>query len=140
MPGWVLQLLGMLFSLVVTILFITVIFRVLPNIKVRLLHILVGASITGVLFTIGNYVIGLYLGRTSPGSAFGAAGSLAVLMIWIYYVAYIIIFGAEVTRAFAHRRTMRSVREAAAEAAEDQPQDSPESNGGTEWLTSKTAS
>ena len=90
----------------------------LPNIKVRFLPILVGASITGVLFSIGNYVIGQYLGKTSPGSAFGAAGSLAVLMIWIYYVAYIIIFGAEITRAYAHRAGMKLVRAAAAAAAE----------------------
>jgi membrane protein len=117
LPSWLLQVIGVLFSLGVTIVFLTVIFRVLPNIKVRLLYILVGASITGGLFSIGNYVIGLYLGRTSPGSAFGAAGSLAVIMIWIYYVAYIIIFGAEVTRAYAHRATLKKVRAAAAEAA-----------------------
>ena len=118
LPGWVLQVLGVLFSLGVTITFLTFIFRVLPNIKVRFLPILVGASITGVLFSIGNYVIGQYLGKTSPGSAFGAAGSLAVLMIWIYYVAYIIIFGAEITRAYAHRAGMKLVRAAAAAAAE----------------------
>ena len=91
-----------------TTVFLTVIFRVLPNIKVRLLYILVGASITAVLFSIGNYFIGRYLGRTSPGSAFGAAGSLAVIMIWIYYVAYIIIFGAEVTKAYAHRASVQA--------------------------------
>ena len=117
MPGWLLQVIGILFSLVVTTIFLTVIFRWLPNIKVRFLYILVGASITAVLFTIGNYVIGRYLGRTSPGSAFGAAGSLAVIMIWIYYVAYIIIFGAEVTKAYAQRVSVRHMRAAAAEAA-----------------------
>ena len=117
LPGWLLQVIGILFSLVVTTIFLTVIFRWLPNIKVRILHILVGASITAILFTIGNYVIGRYLGRTSPGSAFGAAGSLAVIMIWIYYVAYIIIFGAEVTKAYAQRVSMRRMRAAATEAA-----------------------
>jgi membrane protein len=118
LPGWVLQIFGVAFSLVVTIAFLTFIFRVLPNIKVRFLHILVGASITGVLFSIGNYVIGQYLGRASPGSAFGAAGSLAVLMVWIYYVAYIIIFGAEITRAYAHRADRRLMQAATTEAAE----------------------
>jgi membrane protein len=117
MPGWLLQVIGILFSLLVTTIFLTVIFRWLPNIKVRFLYILVGASITAVLFTIGNYVIGRYLGRTSPGSAFGAAGSLAVIMIWIYYVAYIIIFGAEVTKAYAQRVSVRHMRAAATEAA-----------------------
>jgi membrane protein len=117
MPGWLLQVIGILFSLLVTTIFLTVIFRWLPNIKVHFLYILVGASITAVLFTIGNYVIGRYLGRTSPGSAFGAAGSLAVIMIWIYYVAYIIIFGAEVTKAYAQRVSVRQMRAAATEAA-----------------------
>lgn len=117
LPGWLLQVFGIVFSLVVTTTFLTVIFRWLPNIKVRFLFILVGASITAILFTIGNYVIGRYLGRTSPGSAFGAAGSLAVIMIWIYYVAYIIIFGAEVTKAYAQRASVRQVRAAAAEAS-----------------------
>ncbi len=117
MPGWLLQVLGVLFSLAVTTIFLILMFRVLPNIKVRFLYVLVGASVTAVLFTIGNYVIGRYLGQTSPGSAFGAAGSLAVIMIWMYYVSYIIIFGAEVTRAYAHRASVRRLRAAAAEAA-----------------------
>jgi membrane protein len=117
MPGWLLQVLGLLFSLAVTTALLTVVFRVLPNIKVRFVYILVGASITAVLFTIGNYVIGRYLGQTSPGAAFGAAGSLAVIMIWIYYVAYIFIFGAEVTRAYAARQSRKHMGTAAAEAA-----------------------
>ncbi len=117
LPGWLLQVFGILLSLLVSTVFLTVIFRVLPNIKVRWLYIVVGASITAVLFSIGNYFIGRYLGRTSPGSAFGAAGSLAVIMIWIYYVAYIIIFGAEVTKAYAHRASVRQMQAAATEAA-----------------------
>jgi len=117
LPGWLLEVFGVLFSLGVTIAFLVVIFRVLPNIKVRFRYILVGACITGVLFSGGNYVIGQYLGRASPGSAFGAAGSLAVVMIWIYYVAYIIIFGAEVTRAYAHRATLTAAATPTEEAA-----------------------
>jgi membrane protein len=119
-PGWLLHVLGLVFSLVVTVVFLAVIFRVLPNIRVRFLDVLVGASITGVLFTIGNYVIGLYLGGASPGSAFGAAGSLAVIMIWIYYVAYIIIFGAEITRAYTHRAALKKAIRATG-PKEDQP-------------------
>ncbi len=107
MPGYVLELIGVVFSLLVTTIFLTIIFRVLPNIKVRFVYVLLGASITAVLFSIGNYVIGRYLGRTSPGSAFGAAGSLAVILIWMYYTAHIILFGAEITRAYAYRGTIR---------------------------------
>jgi membrane protein len=122
LPEWVLQILGILFSLAMTALVLTVVFRVLPNIKVRFAYILVGASVTAVLFTIGNFFIGRYLGRTSPGSAFGAAGSLAVIMIWIYYVSYIFIFGAEVTRAYAHRASVKRVKAAVLEATrEGQP-------------------
>jgi membrane protein len=112
MPGWVLQIVGIVFSLVVTTIFLTIIFRFLPNIKVRLVYILLGAAVTAVLFSIGNYVIGRYLGRTSPGSTFGAAGSLAVIMIWMYYSAYIVLFGAEVTRAYALRGKLKTATEA----------------------------
>jgi membrane protein len=111
MPGWVLQLIGIVFSLLVTTIFLTIIFRYLPNIKVRFVYILMGASVTAVLFSIGNYVIGRYLGRTSPGSTFGAAGSLAVILIWMYYAANIVLFGAEVTRAYALRGKLRTAPE-----------------------------
>jgi membrane protein len=107
LPGWVLQLIGIVFSLLVTTIFLTIIFRYLPNIKVRFVYILMGAWVTAVLFSIGNYVIGRYLGRTSPGSTFGAAGSLAVILIWMYYSANIVLFGAEVTRAYARRGKLR---------------------------------
>ena len=113
LPGWVLQLIGIVFSLLVTTIFLTVIFRFLPNIKVRFVYILMGASVTAVLFSIGNYVIGRYLGRTSPGSTFGAAGSLAVILIWMYYSANIVLFGAEVTRAYARRGKLRTAPEGA---------------------------
>ena len=118
MPGYVLELIGIVFSLLVTTIFLTIIFRVLPNIKVRFVYVLLGASITAVLFSIGNYVIGRYLGRTSPGSAFGAAGSLAVILIWMYYTAHIILFGAEITRAYAYRGTIRRPQAVEIPAAE----------------------
>jgi membrane protein len=110
LPGWVLQGIGIVFSLLVITLFLTIVFRVLPNIKARWLHILAGASVTAVLFTIGNYLIGRYLGRTSARSLFGAAGSLAVIMIWMYYSAQIVLFGAEITRAYAEKGKRRERR------------------------------
>jgi membrane protein len=110
LPNWTLHGMGIVFSLVVVTFFLTIIFRVLPNIKVRWSHVLVGASLTAVLFTLGNYLIGRYLGRTSPGSIFGAAGSLAVIMVWMYYSAQIVLFGAEMTRAYAQRGEKRETR------------------------------
>lgn len=115
LPGWALDLLGIGFSLVVTTIFLTIIFRLLPNIRVRFLHILAGAWVTAVLFAIGNFLIGRYLGRTTPGSAFGAAGSLAVILVWMYYSAHIILFGAEITRVYIDRGKRREMAEAAAQ-------------------------
>ena len=107
---WALRGAGIAFSLAVVVFFISIIFRVLPNIRVPWRDIIVGAMVTAVLFSVGNYVIGLYLGRASLGSVFGAAGSLAVIMIWMYYSAQIILFGAEITRAHHHRKCERQLR------------------------------
>ena len=64
---------------------------------------------TTVLFTFGKFLIGLYLGQAGTASAYGAAGSLAVLLIWLYYSAQIFLFGAELTKAFAQRYGSRIV-------------------------------
>jgi len=92
------------FSLVVVTFFMTVVFRLLPNTRPPWRDVLVGASVTAVLFTLGNYAIGVYLGRAGLSSVFGAAGALVVIMVWIYYSVQIILFGAEITRARYHLR------------------------------------
>ena len=63
-----------------------------------------GVACTALLFTIGKYFIGLYLGRASVGSAYGAAGSAVVFMVWIYYASLILFFGAELTKVLARSR------------------------------------
>ena len=60
--------------------------------------------VTAVLFTLGKYLIGLYLGQAAPGSAYGAAGSFVVLLIWVYYSTQILLFGAEFTQVYATTR------------------------------------
>lgn len=85
---------------VVTFLF-ALIFKVLPDARIAWKDALVGAVATAALFTIGKELLGLYLGRSNPGQAFGAAGSLALLLVWIYYSAMILLFGAEFTQAWA---------------------------------------
>ena len=113
-PGWLFQLLVILLALAMAALFLSLIFRVLPNIRVRFTYILGGASLTAVFFVLGNYLIGRYLGRTAPGSGFGAAGSLIVIMLWLNYTAYIILFGAALTRVYAERgEARRQARRAA---------------------------
>jgi membrane protein len=92
----------------VTLLF-ALIFKVIPDARIRWRDVGYGALFTAVLFTIGKALIGLYLGRASVGSAYGAAGSLVVLVAWVYYSAQILFFGAEFTQACARRDGQRIV-------------------------------
>ena len=85
---------------VVTALF-ALVFRLLPDTPVRLRHVWIGAGVTALLFTVGKTLLGFYLGRASLTSAYGAAGSLLVLLLWCYYAAQIVFFGAEFTRVTA---------------------------------------
>jgi len=83
-------------------------FKVLPDAKVEWRDVWVGAIATALLFVVGKFLIGLYIGQSNPGSAFGAAGALAVLLVWIYYAAIILMLGAEFTQAWMkmHGRTI----------------------------------
>ena len=91
-------------SLLVTTLVFSLIFEVLPDVHLRWRDAVVGGVVTTVLFTIGRVLIGLYLGHASIGSAYGAAGSLVVLLVWVYYASLILFAGAEVTQVLARRR------------------------------------
>jgi membrane protein len=88
--------------LVITFLF-AMIFKFLPEIKIAWKDVWLGAAVTSALFSLGKFLIGLYLGRSEVGNTFGAAGSLAILLIWIYYSAQILFFGAEFTQVYANR-------------------------------------
>ena len=88
---------------VVTVLF-ALIFKFLPDAEIRWRDVWVGALATGLLFVVGKFGIGLYLGHASIGSAYGAAGSFVVVLVWVYYSAQILLFGAELTQVFAKRR------------------------------------
>ena len=79
-------------------------FKLLPDARVAWRDVWVGASATAVLFVVGKFLIGLYLGRTNPGQAFGVAASLAVLFVWVYYSSMILLLGAEFTESWATRR------------------------------------
>jgi membrane protein len=95
--------LDLLVSLAVITLLFALIFKVLPEARLRWRDVWVGAALTAGLFTLGKYLIGLYLGSSGMGTAYGAAGSLAVFLIWIYYSAQIFFFGAEFTHVYAQR-------------------------------------
>jgi membrane protein len=79
------------------------IFKVLPAARVSWRSVWVGAAVTAGLFTLGKYLIGVYLGQAAPGSAFGAAGSLVVLLVWVYYSTQLLLLGAEFTQVYATR-------------------------------------
>jgi branched-subunit amino acid transport protein len=81
------------------------IFRLVPETKVRWRNVWLGALVTGLFFSIGKTLIGLYLGKSSVGSAYGAAGSVIVITVWVYYSAQIFFFGAEFTHAYTERRS-----------------------------------
>ena len=89
--------------MVVALLF-AAIFKILPDAPVGWRDVWFGAAITSVFFTLGKAVIGLYLGRAGIGSAYGAAGSLVVLTVWVYYASLILFLGAELTYVRSRRR------------------------------------
>lgn len=87
--------------LIIAVLF-TVIFKTLPDGKVGWRDCIIGASFTAFLFMIGKFAIGAYLGSSAIGSVYGAAGSVILILVWIYYSAIILYFGAEFTKVYAH--------------------------------------
>ena len=104
-------ILNFLISLLVTTLLFAAIYKLLPDAEITWKDAFIGATATALLFSIGRYLIGLYLGRASVGSAFGAAGTLVVLLIWIYYSAQILFMGAEFTQVYANRLGSRIAAE-----------------------------
>jgi membrane protein len=87
---------------VITVLF-ALIFKLLPDAKIAWRDVWVGSVLTLIVFLVGKAMIGAYLGRSSYGSAYGAAGSLVVLVVWVYYSSQIVYFGAEFTQVYADR-------------------------------------
>ena len=90
-------------SLAVITLLFAAIFKVLPDAIVAWRDVWVGAFVTALLFVIGKFLIGLYIGQSDPGEAYGAAAALALLLVWVYYSAMIIFLGAEFTQIWARR-------------------------------------
>ncbi|MEC4895287.1 MAG: YihY/virulence factor BrkB family protein [Oscillatoria sp. PMC 1051.18] len=87
---------------VITLLF-ALIYKYLPDVKIKWSDVKIGAIITALLFTLGKYIIGLYLGRGSFASTYGAAGSVIIILAWVYYSAQILFFGAEFTQVYARK-------------------------------------
>lgn len=104
-PGaeWVFEVIHFVVALGAVTLLFAMIYRFLPDVKIAWRDVWIGAAITALLFTIGKFLIGFYLGHSSAASVFGAAGSLVVILLWIYYSTQILFFGAEMTQVYARR-------------------------------------
>jgi membrane protein len=91
-------------SILVTTALFTMLYRYLPDVRLRWRDVTTGAFVTAVLFTVGQQLIGLYLGQSSVASSYGAAGSVMILLLWVYYSCQILLLGAEFTRVYSERR------------------------------------
>ena len=97
------HLINLVLSFSVSSVLFAAIFKVLPDVRLTWRDVVVGATVTAFLFDIGKFFIGLYLGRSSVASTYGAAGSLIIVLVWVFYAAAILLFGAEFTRVYATR-------------------------------------
>ncbi len=97
------QIFNNVVAVAVIALMFAVLFKYLPDVRIAWRDVWVGAIVTSLLFNVGKYLIGLYLGNSSAASVYGAAGSLVVLLLWIYYSGLILFFGAEFTQVYATR-------------------------------------
>jgi len=131
--GWetLLQIVNLLVGFGLTTLVFAMIYKLMPRVKVEWHDVWLGALVTSLLFTIGKFLIGLYIGKSGVASGFGAAGSLVIVLIWVYYSAQIFLLGAEFTWVYA--KTLGSLRgaEGVAEVAQKA--------GGTEEVPARSA-
>ena len=99
--GLITRLVSILLSFALVAVLFAAIYKALPDRDLRWRDVIVGAAVTALLFTIGKFLIGLYLGSSSMASSYGAAGGLIILFVWVYYSAQIFLLGAEFTKAYA---------------------------------------
>jgi membrane protein len=109
-------------SFAVTTLMFALVYKIIPRVRIRWRDVWAGAAVTAALFAVGKFLIGLYLGRSSVASAFGAAGSLVAMMVWVYYSAQIFLLGAEFTK-------LQSIHAAQHRAHPDDARGQPDSSG-----------
>ena len=124
--AWVLHVLDFVVSIAFVSLMFALMYKILPRVKIAWRDVWVGAIATALLFTVGKFLVGLYIGNSRVASGFGAAGSLVIVMVWVYYSAQIFLLGAEFTWVYTHRYGSRRGQAKAAntrESLETTPQD-----------------
>ena len=107
----ILRILNSLIAFAIAAQLFAMIFKILPSVELSWRDVWMGAVVTAVLFTAGKFAIGYYIGKSGVASAYGAAGSIVTILLWIYYSSLILLFGAEFTKAYAESRGTRSGRE-----------------------------
>ncbi len=108
LPDTFLQFANFIVTAAMATLLFALLYRYVPDVGIKWFDVWIGAAVTAVLFTIGKLLIGLYLGRATVGSLYGAAGSLFVFMMWVFYSAQLFFLGAEFTRMFSERHGSRA--------------------------------
>jgi membrane protein len=113
LPGWevLLQIVNFVVGFVVVSGLFAMIYKFLPRCDIGWRDVWIGAAVTSLLFSIGKLLIGLYLGKSSVASSFGAAGSLVIVLLWVYYSAQIFLLGAEFTKTYSYRHGTRKHQE-----------------------------
>jgi membrane protein len=95
------KILNFIFSLAIITVLFALMFKILPDAKIKLSRVWLGAFLTALLFVIGKSALGLYFGKADPGSGYGAAGSIVLILLWVSYSSMIVFFGAEFTKAYS---------------------------------------
>jgi len=103
MTGAVLESLNFVFSFALVTVLFAMIYKILPSVRIAWRDVIVGALVTALLFSIGKFAIGVYLGNSGIASSYGAAGSVMLVLVWVYYSAQIFLRGAAFTKVYAHR-------------------------------------
>jgi membrane protein len=119
--GWesIVESLDVVLGIVLSTLVFGVIFKTMPRVAVAWKDVWVGAAVTSMLFFVGKFLIGAYLGRSGVSSVFGAAASLVVVLLWVYYSAQIFLYGAEFTRVYSHSYGSRKGKAESPATAQD---------------------
>jgi membrane protein len=107
-PKALLHIASLVLSFVVITILFALLYKIVPDTRIEWQDVWVGAAVTSALFSTGKFLIGYYIGKSGVGSAYGAAASLVVFLVWIYYSAQVFFLGAEFTRVYADRRGSRS--------------------------------
>jgi len=100
---YILRILNAVLSFGITTILFALIYKFLPHAEVQWIDVWIGSIVTSILFTLGQTILGLYLGNSAIQSTYGAAGAFVVLLVWVYYSAQIVLFGAEFTQVFAKK-------------------------------------